>query len=107
MKKFHVSISVSNIDASIEEYSKKLGCEPCLKIPNEYALWRTDTLNFSIGKSEENPGNISHIGWEDSRLSSFKEEKDINGITWEYFDPKSQEKEINNHWENVNYLVGR
>ncbi|NYT27615.1 MAG: hypothetical protein H0A76_06780 [Candidatus Thiodubiliella endoseptemdiera] len=106
MKKFHISIAVDDIDKSIKEYSKRLGCDPYLKVHDEYALWRTNTLNFSIGKNKEDSGNIMHIGWEDSRLRYFKEEIDINGITWEYFDSKSQENKINKNWKSVNYLNG-
>jgi hypothetical protein len=96
--KFHLAISVEQLDASIEEYSRRLGCEPCAIVPNEYALWRTATLNFSIRRTEDKPGTLRHLGWEDESAEALTEETDINGIVWERFAPHHQQQEIETLW---------
>ena len=74
MKKLHIAISTDNIEESIKDYSVRLGAEPCSFVLNEYALWRTDTLNFSIRQDPEcPPGQLRHLGWEDNSASGFSE----------------------------------
>lgn len=96
--KFHLAISVEQLDASIEEYSRRLRCKPCRIIPEEYALWRTDTLNFSIRRTDEKPGTVRHLGWEDESAEAFTEDTDINGIVWERFASSHQQQEIEALW---------
>ncbi len=38
MKRFHIALGVSDVEASARDYSQRLGCQPDLLIPNEYAL---------------------------------------------------------------------
>ncbi|MBX7148775.1 hypothetical protein K1X76_06775 [bacterium] len=97
MKKFHIALSVKDIEISVQDYSKRLECEPTVVIENEYALWRTNTLNFSIRKAE-NPGTLRHVGWEDDEAKAFDAEKDVNGILWERFTESLQAQEIENMW---------
>jgi len=40
------------------------GCEPAKLVAGEYALWRTETLNFSIRRAKETPATLRHVGWE-------------------------------------------
>ena len=94
MKKFHISIAVKNLDESIKEYSQKLGCEPCVVIVERYALWRTDTLNFSISQKPEIAGTVKHIGFENSDAQNFTETHDCNGLMWEEFTAEMQRNEI-------------
>ncbi len=101
MKKFHIAIGVSDVAKSVEDYSKRLECEPTLVIPEQYALWRTDTLNFSIRKVSENPGALRHLGLEDPAVSRFTEDKDVNGIVWERFNAGLQAQEIQAAWPAV------
>jgi hypothetical protein len=95
LKKIHIAIGVKDIAQSVEDYSKRLNAKPTVVIPNEYALWRTETLNFSIRLDPKNAGQLRHLGWEDESASSFTKETDVNGIVWERFNQKLQEEEIN------------
>lgn len=101
-KKFHISLSVSDIKKSVTDYSIRLGCGPILVIDNEYALWRTDFLNFSIRKAEK-PGTWRHVGWEDPQAQKFESEKDLNGLLWENFSAEHQAQEIRETWPNTEY----
>lgn len=103
MKKFHIAIAVSNIPESIQDYSGRLGCKPCVIVGDEYALWRTDLLNFSIRKTDESVGTIRHIGWEDPEAFEFTKEKDVNGIVWEKFNSDGQLQEIRENWPNYQF----
>lgn len=98
MKKFHIAIGVANIEQSIADYSLRLEQQPQIVIHGEYALWRTETLNFSIRKTEEKTGTIRHLGWEDSNADQFTQEVDSNGIIWERFNEEEQLKEIARVW---------
>lgn len=104
MKKLHLSISTDNIEASIKDYTVRLGMQPCSFIANEYALWRTDCLNFSIRQDSTcTSGELRHLGWEDYSVAEFSEAKDVNGITWERFSAQQQADEINEIWPEANY----
>lgn len=104
MKKLHLAISTSKIKESIQDYTIRLGVEPCSFIPNEYALWRTDSLNVSIRQdSTAQAGELRHLGWEDDSASEFTQETDVNGITWERFTAQQQADEINELWPEANY----
>jgi hypothetical protein len=98
MKKFHIAISVSDINLSVEDYSRRFECRPSVVIPNEYALWRTATLNFSIRKVTDGSGTLRHFGWEDSLAFKFEKETDVNGIMWEKFSEDLQKNEIEELW---------
>lgn len=104
MKKLHIAISTDRIEESIKDYSARLGAEPCSHMPNEYALWRTDSLNFSIRQDPSRaPGELRHLGWEDDSAPAFSEESDVNGITWERFSAQQQADEINHLWPAAEY----
>lgn len=104
MKKFHIAISTHDIEATVKDYSDRLQVKPCLVIPEEYALWRTETLNLSIRKnSSGSPGEVRHLGWEDAESSDLSTEIDVNGIVWERFSASAQAEEINEIWSDVNY----
>jgi hypothetical protein len=96
-RKFHISISTTDLDASISDYSLRLGCKPCVIVQNEYALWRTEFLNFSIRCSDDS-GNLRHLGWEDETALEFSKDVDCNGITWEKFTATQQQQEIESIW---------
>ena len=105
MKKLHVAISTNKIKESIDDYSKRLGAEPCSYIPNEYALWRTDFLNLSIRQDSRcSPGELRHLGWEDEAAIEFTKDIDVNGIVWEQFNAQHQADEINKIWPETNYV---
>ncbi|AKG20145.1 hypothetical protein [Calothrix sp. 336/3] len=96
-KKFHIAISVTDLEAAIADYSQRLGHQPCIIVPNEYALWRTETLNFSIRFSYDTE-KLRHLGWEDDTASTFSEDIDVNGIAWERFTAAQQQQEVEALW---------
>ena len=97
MKKFHIAINVADLALSVQDYSARLGSAPEVLVPDEYALWRTPTLNFSIRKEAGSPaGALRHLGWEDDSAERFSAEADVNGIVWEKFNEALQKEEIAN-----------
>ena len=103
MKKFHLAISTDNIEATVEDYSNRLNARPCLVIPQEYALWRTETLNISVRRDRFSTGSLRHLGWEDPNAATMSDETDVNGIVWENFTASQQAAEINQIWSQVDY----
>ena len=103
MKRFHIAIGVTDIDRSVQDYSQRLGCEPSVIIPNEYALWRTSCINLSIRRVDGESGGLRHLGWEDASASSFSKTTDVNGIVWEKFAPEQQAEEILETWPQARY----
>ncbi len=99
MRKFHIAISVADLQSSVKDYSKRLGSKPAVLVPGEYALWRTPTLNFSIRKDRSSrAGALRHLGWEDDSATQFSQETDANGIVWEKFNEGLQKEEIKQNW---------
>ncbi len=65
MKKFHMTLAVSNIPTSVHEYSQRPSQPPDWIIPDHYALWRTATLNLSIRTpSTAHSQPLRHLDWE-------------------------------------------
>jgi len=94
-RRVHISVSTTDYEGSLRDYTQRLGMKPDVTIPGRYARWRTDLLNFSISCKPDQPGGIiRHIGFEEDASPDFREERDVNGITWEYFDEPSQSQEI-------------
>lgn len=100
MRRFHLSIAVSDVAASVQDYSARLQCAPQVVIDNEYALWRTDSLNFSVRRASEAAGSLRHLGWEDDSATRFEGETDVNGLVWERFAQEQQVAEIRAAWPN-------
>jgi len=99
MKRFHIAIATHDIDATVTDYSHRLGAAPCVVIPGEYALWRTDRLNFSVRQVPQGqPGELRHLGWEDDAAAAFTTDIDCNGLLWESFAAHHQTAEINELW---------
>ncbi|NNC64141.1 MAG: hypothetical protein HKN84_05105 [Gammaproteobacteria bacterium] len=104
MRKLHVAISSNDIARTVEDYSQRLGCDPCVVIPEEYALWRTDTVNLSVRRDgTATPGSLRHLGWEDPDAKAFSTDTDVNGIVWEHFSAEQQADEINDAWPGTYY----
>ena len=104
MRKFHIAISTNKIAETVADYSRRLGVEPCVVIPGEYALWRTESLNVSIRQDgAASSGNLRHLGWEDPAATEFTETTDVNGIVWELFNADHQAKEIEELWPEAGY----
>ena len=104
MKKFHIAIATHDIAATVADYRVRLGCEPCVVVAGEYALWRTESLNISVRQDTTGqPGALRHLGWEDSEADAFSADIDVNGILWERFSAKVQAEEIEEIWAGTGY----
>ncbi len=106
MKKIHLALSTRKLAESVKDYSQRLGCEPDVVVPEQYALWRTDTINLSIRVDHSVPaGALRHLGWEDPAAPCFQMDTDVNGIVWERFSASQQADEINEFWPQTGYVA--
>lgn len=99
MRKLHIALGVISLSDSIADYTQRLSSQPKVIVPDQYALWCTATLNFSIRQVA--PGDVSglrHLGWEESESNAFAETRDCNGILWEEFNYQQQLEEIIELW---------
>ena len=94
MKRFHIALAVENLDSSIADYSLRLGQNPTVVVSGKYAMWRTDTLNFSINQIPDRAGQLRHVGFEDESVQGFSSDYDTNGLEWELFSPQAQDQKI-------------
>ena len=94
MKRFHIALAVENLDSSIAVYSLRLGQNPTVVVSDKYAMWRTDTLNFSINQIPDRAGQLRHVGFEDESVQGFSSNYDTNGLEWELFSPEAQDQKI-------------
>ena len=94
MKRFHIALAVDDLDTSIKDYSQRLEQEPTVVVAKKYAMWRTDTLNFSINQVPEQAGQLRHVGFEDEAKEGFSSDFDTNGLEWEHFSPGAQDQKI-------------
>ncbi len=62
MNRFHVHISVDDLDTNIRFYSAMFGAEPSVK-QDDYAKWMLDDpkVNFALSKRGHQPG-VNHLG---------------------------------------------
>jgi catechol 2,3-dioxygenase-like lactoylglutathione lyase family enzyme len=62
MKRFHVNVSVADLEQSVEFYKTLFGQEPDL-LKGDYAKWMLEDprVNFAISQSSRSSG-INHIG---------------------------------------------
>ena len=108
MRRFHIAIGVTDIEKSVADYAERLGAPPVVVVPGEYALWRTEQLNFSIRKVEsEEAGKVRHLGWESADAPGFTVDTDCNGIFWENFSAEQQAKEIQEIWPDAGYAISK
>ncbi len=103
MKRIHIALAVADFDASLREYTARLGAEPCCVVSDTYALWRTDHVNLSISVKPAEAGRLRHLGFEDSEAQAMSEEADVNGITWERFAQRHQRDEILKYWPHAKF----
>ena len=94
MKRFHIALAVENLDNSIADYSLRLGDGPTVVVSDKYAMWRTETLNFSINQIPDRAGQLRHVGFEDESVQGFSRDYDTNGLEWELFSPQAQDQKI-------------
>ena len=104
MKKIHIAISTIDIEKTIEDYNQRIGVKPCVIVKGEYALWRTESVNISVRHDTKcKPGELRHLGWEDSSANKFSVDTDVNGILWEQLNVQLQADEINETWPGTDY----
>ena len=73
MKRFHVSVGVTDLDASVAFYARLFDAEPTLK-KTDYARWVLDepSVNFSINLSSAETG-VSHLGVQADNAAELQE----------------------------------
>ena len=73
MKRFHVNLSVKDLEQSISFYNTLFGEEPTV-VKTDYAKWMLDDprVNFSIAESSKASG-INHVGLQADTLSELGE----------------------------------
>ena len=98
MKRFHLALGTADVDASVVDYTARIGSAPVTHVPGQYALWRTDSLNISIRHDAKAPGTLRHLGWETPDAPAFTTSTDVNGIVWERFSADQQAAEIAALW---------
>lgn len=77
MKRFHVHLSVPDLDASIRFYTQMFGAPPSVAKP-DYAKWMLDDprVNFAISSRDGKPG-LNHLGFQvdsDQELQAMREQ---------------------------------
>jgi hypothetical protein len=102
-RRLHIALAVRELNASIRDYSARLGVEPCCVVEGTYALWRTETLNLSISVDPAAAGTLRHLGFEDPDTPVATVAKDGNGIEWERFTEAQQREEIRNKWPHARF----
>lgn len=103
VRRIHIALSVQDLDATVADYTHRLGQEPEVVIAGSYALWRTESVNLSVRCTEDPPGTLRHLGWEDPAAERFTVERDVNGIAWERFHAGQQAREIRDAWPESRY----
>lgn len=94
MKRFHVSVSVTDLDTSIAEYARRFGKPPRTIVRDTYAMWRTDQVNFSVVHDPAHAGELRNLGFEDDDAADYERELDTNGVAWERFSSLTQDLKI-------------
>jgi catechol 2,3-dioxygenase-like lactoylglutathione lyase family enzyme len=76
MKRFHVNLTVSDLDRSVDFYNSLFGTEPTV-VKEDYAKWMLDDprINFSLTQSARASG-VNHIGLQADTIDELKEIQD-------------------------------
>ena len=101
----HIALAVRDLSTSIQDYSARLGLEPCCIVEGTYALWRTERLDLSISVNPEAAGMLRHPGFEDRVAAEMSAERDVNGIEWERFTETQQRDEILRLWPHARFTT--
>lgn len=119
MKRMHVGLSVTDLEASIRFYSSMFGTEPHTR-KDDYAKWMLDdpSLNFSISTRSDDSNGRTHFGIQvdseaeldeaSARLNSAGAEVvEQRGVTCCYHDSdKSWVKDPDGYWWETFYTKG-
>lgn len=84
MKRFHVHVSVANLQDSVGFYSQLFGTAPTVEKP-DYAKWMLDDprVNFAISQRGNVPG-VNHLGFQvdsDEELSLLRQNVEVAGLS--------------------------
>lgn len=93
-RRLHVALAVRDLQATITDYSARLGAEPVAVVPAKYALWRTPEVNLSVNADGDPTQPLRHLGFEDDSVTETTMETDVNGLRWESFHPRWQQESI-------------
>jgi len=102
-RRIHIALAVRDLPTSIQDYSARLGIEPCCIVEGTYALWRTEHLNISISVKPDAVGTLRHLGFEDPLATEMSVQCDANGIEWERFTEAQQKDEILRNWPHARF----
>lgn len=94
MRRIHVALAVDDLDATVADYTARLGAPPVAVVPGAYALWRTGEVNLSVNADTRADGRLRHLGFEDDTATGQREDHDVNGILWETFSPQWQDEGV-------------
>lgn len=94
MRRIHVALAVDDLEATITDYTTRLGAPPVAVVTGKYALWRTADVNLSVNADISTTTRLRHLGFEDDDVATKSETTDVNGITWESFSSTWQDKGI-------------
>ena len=94
MRRLHVALAVDDLEATIRDYSQRLGAEPVTVVAGTYALWRTPEVNLSFNCDIDTGERLRHLGFEDDDVVTKSESTDVNGLMWESFSPRWQDEGI-------------
>jgi hypothetical protein len=93
MRRLHIALAVDDLDATIHDYSQRLGADPVVVV-GKYALWRTPEVNLSVNCDVAAGDRLRHLGFEDDAVNTKSESTDVNGLLWESFSPRWQDEGI-------------
>jgi catechol 2,3-dioxygenase-like lactoylglutathione lyase family enzyme len=91
-RRFHIALAVDDLDATIADYTVRLGERPAVVVDGRYAVWRTPEVNLSVSVSAAS--GLRHVGFEDDDAVVGPRSVDVNGIEWEAFSLAHQDAEI-------------
>jgi catechol 2,3-dioxygenase-like lactoylglutathione lyase family enzyme len=94
VRRIHVALAVDDLNATIRDYTERLGAAPVVVVPGRYALWRTPEVNLSVNSDGTQAERLRHIGFEDDKVTETTRSIDVNGLMWEAFNPDQQDHEI-------------
>jgi catechol 2,3-dioxygenase-like lactoylglutathione lyase family enzyme len=87
MKRFHVHVGVTDLEANIRFYSSLFGAEPTVRKP-DYAKWMVDEprINFAISTGDHR--GVSHLGLEGDSAEELAE----IGRSFSAADPRTEDE---------------
>jgi catechol 2,3-dioxygenase-like lactoylglutathione lyase family enzyme len=92
MRRIHIALAVDDLEATIADYSARLGSPPVAVVAGKYALWRTLEVNLSVNADSDSAERLRHLGFEDDDAIEMTSEHDVNGVMWERFDATWQDE---------------